>query len=108
MDVRLLCVGVGVDEGVLSIPVMDGGRPDIDLEEPRAGGGAGTEVGDVRPAFRRLAGRRDGGGGGARVLFERDTPPPPMSKLRILEESSSGFGDKRPESLRVSFDSETN
>lgn len=60
----------------------------------------------MREPFLILAGLLLGGGGGARVLFEREMLAD-VSTLLILAESSSGLGDNRPESLRVSFDSAT-
>lgn len=50
IEARLLCVFVGVAEGEdISRLLILGGRPDIDLEEPRAGGTGGKDIveGDV-------------------------------------------------------------
>jgi hypothetical protein len=101
---------IGGDE--ISRLLILGGRPDIDLDEPRAGGTGGNDIVDglvsgvwwLDPL--RLAGLLDGGGGGARALSERGLPIS-IADI-ILELSSSAFGDKRPVSFRVvSFESDT-
>lgn len=79
------------------------------LEDPRAGGGGGKGLpcsGEFTEPLLLPSGLLLGGGGGALVLFDRDMLDP-VSTLLILAESSSGFGESRPESFLVSFDSET-
>ncbi len=93
----------------------DGGLPDAKcLEDPRDGGGGGSNVADGEVSGGLLGlwdearidpSRRDGGGGGALVLSERGLPLD--SDPSMFEVSSSAFGESLPESLRLNFESWT-
>jgi hypothetical protein len=94
--------------------ITEGGLPDIEcLDDPRVGGGAGSDTaeGDDNGKWceepRVDTGRLDGGGGGALPLSERGLPD--VSIAAILTLSSSTLGDNLPELLllRVNFESDT-
>lgn len=115
-------VGTCVDDD--SILCTDGGRL---IDEPRVGGGGGpvgrdtdtdvidTAEGEVSGVFdcdgvRIDAGRRVGGGGGRRpLLLLGRVVSVIIGVLGMLElgKSSSTFGDRRPELLRFSLESDT-
>jgi len=99
-DVRLLFE-------VRSILCIDGGLPpEMEREEPRAGGGEGNDTVDGDNGRFGDGGtltepnRRDGGGGGALPLSERGRE---FSFGGVLDDSSSGLGDNLEVSGRCNF-----
>lgn len=101
VDVRLLL-------GVRSILCIEGGLPpEIERDEPLAGGGEGNDTVEGDGGKFRDGGtltepnRRDGGGGGALPLSDRGL----AFSLGggVFDGSSSGFGDNLEVSGRCSF-----